>query len=399
MIQAQALGALAGAHELLLQLLEGLPARDCNRRFDAELPSAGWLLGRAVYLELHLLRGLVMGDDDLAQRVRHLFADEQPPGGDSDALLPPQDHLLNWADEVFDKHLTWLANPGFLPEHALLDESWLVWHLAERLGLLYERLLAVLNARSARRASADYQVQQVLEARLPVDDSIRIEQGHYRIGARDGVVMPNEQPPQIVELHAYRISRRPVSNAEYLAFIEDGGYRDSDCWDEGGRQWRAAAGVEGPWHWRRDNAGHWYAIGMNGAMDLHPGDLVNGLCAHEARAFAAWAAAHGQGLSGAVPPHEYQWEVAARLGEIELYGRVWEWCANTFHSYPSYQAPMDPVLEPCRPDDRAVALRGGCLHTQPSLRRSTFRLCAPAERRALFAGLRLVMPPGRAAWE
>ena len=115
MMEPQALGALAGGHEMLLQLLETLPARDCCRRFDDELPSAGWLLGRAVYLELHLLRGLVMGDDDLASRVRQLFADGDNPPAEVDAQLPPQAHLLNWAGEVFDQHLTWLANPDYLP--------------------------------------------------------------------------------------------------------------------------------------------------------------------------------------------------------------------------------------------------------------------------------------------
>ena len=56
MMDPQALGALAGTHSLLLQLVEDLPARDTNRCFDPQLPSAGWLLGRAVYLELHLRR-------------------------------------------------------------------------------------------------------------------------------------------------------------------------------------------------------------------------------------------------------------------------------------------------------------------------------------------------------
>jgi len=77
----------------------------------------------------------------------------------------------------------------------------------------------------------------------------------------------------------------------------------------------------------------------------------------------------------------------------------WEWCANTFHHYPDYQAPADPALEPCAAGDASVTLRGGCLHTQPGLRRSSFRYCAPPERRALFAGTRLVLPPGRAVWE
>ncbi len=399
MIDPQALGALSGTHELLLQLFETLPARDCNRRFDPELPSAAWLLGRAVYLELHLLRGLVMGDDDLASRIRHLFGDGDVPSATSDAELPPRDHLLGWATEVFDQHLTWLANPGQVPAHKLLSGSWLVWHLAQREALLYERLLAVLNARSAHRGRGDYQVSAVLQPRLPRDDSVRIEQGHYRIGARGDAVMPSEQPVQVVELHAYRISRRPVVNAEFLAFMQDGGYRDPAWWDKQGRTWLASVTVDSPWHWRQDPTGNWFAIGVNGPTDLQHDEPVAGLNAHEAYAFAAWAAARGEGLAGAVPQHEYQWEVATRLAEIEQLGRSWEWCANHFHRYPAYAEPVDPALEPCAADEETATLRGGCLHTQPGLRRTTFRLCARRDRRTMFAGTRLVTPPGKAAWE
>ena len=399
MIEPQALGALSGAHELLLQLIEDLPARDCNRRFDPRLPSAGWLLGRAVYLELHLLRGVVMGDDDLAGRVRHLFAEAQAPQSELDAQLPPRDHLLNWAGEVFDQDLSNLANPGQVAAHPLLQDSWLIWHLAQRHALIYERLLAVLVSRSGFYLQGEYRVGEVLQADLPRDDCSRIEQGHYRIGAREGAVMHHERPPQVVELNAYRISRRPVSNSEYLAFMQDGGYTDDGWWDQDGRDWKQSANTQAPWHWRQDANSHWYGIGINGPMDLHAADPVSGLNAHEVRAYCAWAAARGVNLSGAVPQHEYQWEVAARLGEIEMFGRSWEWCANGYHHYPDYQSPPDPTLDPCAADGVDGVLRGGCLHTLPSLRRSTFRHCACPDRRDLFAGTRLVMPPGKAAWE
>lgn len=396
----QALGALAGTHALLLQLLEGLPARDTNRCFDPQLPSAGWLLGRAVFLELHLLRSVVMQDDDLAAPVRHLFDDEHRPPTDAEAQLPALDHLLNWATGVFDQHLIWLANPGQLPSHPLLENGWLAWHLAQRHALTYERLLALLTARSAQqRAASEHVVAEVLQPRPARADSVRIEQGHYRVGAREGVVMHHEEPAQVVELHAYRICRHPVSNAEYLAFMLDDGYRNDDWWDAPGREWRDTCVAESPWQWRRDAAGHWYGGGTSGAMDLQVDDPVTGLTAHEARAYATWASAHVDGLTGAVPQHEYQWEVAARLGEIESVGRSWEWCANTFHVYPGHQAPTDTQLAPCATLGDAGMLRGGCLHTQPSLRRSTFRLCAMPQQRTLFAGTRLVLPPGKAAWE
>jgi iron(II)-dependent oxidoreductase len=398
MIEPQTLGALSGAQERLLQLVENLPARDCNRRFGREMPSAGWLLGRAVYLELHLLRGTVMDDDDLTQRVRHLFESGYRAQDGLDAQLPPQDHLLNWAAEIFDQDLTWLANPGFLPDHPLLDDGWLVAHLAQRHDLIYERLIAVLTARSAQRDRGEHSVKQVLHPRLPQDDCVRIEQGHYRIGAREGAAMANEQPAQMVELNAFRIARRPVNNAEYLAFLQDGGYRATGWWDEQGRRWLADVHSSCPLHWQQDAADHWYCIGTNGPIDLHPDDPVAGLSAHEARAYAAWAGANGRGLAGAVLQHEYQWEVAARLGEIDK-GRSWEWCSNTFHPYPGYRVRFDSAFEPCPATGDTRTLRGGCLHTQPSLRRATFRLCAPVGRRDLFAGTRLVIPPGKAAWE
>lgn len=399
MIDPQALGALAGTHELLLQLVESLPPRDCCRRFDDQLPSAGWLLGRAVYLELHLFRGRVIGDDDLAARVRHLFGPPEMRHPQADSALPPHDHLLHWAGEVFDQHLTWLANPALLPERATAVDSRLVWTLAELQALLYEQLLAVMGARSAQRGHAEYRVGTVLRPRLPIEDAERIEQGHYRIGAREGFAMPCEMPAQVVELHAFRINHRPVSNAEFLAFIDDGAYQTRDWWDEDGEAWRRQAATGAPWHWRRDTSGHWYAIGVNGPADLPPDEPVSGISAHEARAFAAWAAANGANLAGAVPQHEYQWEVAARLNAIEQSGRVWEWCANAPQPYADYLPPDDPDLDLCLHAPGQVALRGGSIHTQPRLRRSTFRWCADPAHRAGFAGLRLVMPPGKAAWE
>ena len=111
MIPPQTLGALANAHELIVRLAEQCPARDVNRSPDGRLASAGWLLGRAVYLETYLLREKLLGDDDLSSRVRHLFGPGIGPGPEIDAMLPPLDHLLNWAMEIFDHHLTLLAQP------------------------------------------------------------------------------------------------------------------------------------------------------------------------------------------------------------------------------------------------------------------------------------------------
>ncbi len=399
MIPAQTLGALAGIHERLVQLVETLPARDVNRRFHPRLPAAGWLLGRAVYLETHCLRGLVFDDHDLSGRVQHFFAHEITPDEALFAQLPPQDHLLNWAMEIFDHHMTLLANPRFLPQHPLLEDGWLPGWLVQRHALVYESLLAVNQARTLHRERGEYLVEQPLAPRLPTADSQRIDQGHYRIGAREGIAFDCEQPVQVSELHAFRIQKRPVSNAEYLAFMEDGGYTQDAWWDDAGLAWRARQERRAPWHWRQDAEGRWYGIGLNGPADLPPDEPVAGIGRHEALAFARWAAARVDALEGAVLQHEYQWETAARLGLLEDTGRVREWCANPFEAYDAYRAPDDPELASPGLNRGWGVLRGASLHSQPAVRRASFRLGAPADTDTAFAGLRLVLPPGPAFWE
>jgi len=399
MIPSQTLGALANTHELLTQLIEQCAPRDVNRSPSAQTEALGWLLGRAVYLETYLLRERLLDDDDLTKRVRHLFGPDIESGSSVESALPPQDHLLNWASEIFDHNLTLLANPGMLPEHPWLRDGWLPAWLLQKHGLSYEQMLSTTTAWSLSRHADSFMATQPLSARRPHADAIRVDQGHYRIGAREGVVFDCEQPVQMVELHSFRIQKHPVSNAEFLAFIVDGGYESEDWWDTEGATWLAGAHHKAPCHWGQDQHGQWYAVGMNGAMELHPDEPVSGLTAHEANAFAAWASAKGEGLDGAVPQHEYQWETAARMRLLEGTGRAWEWCANTFHSYEGYERPREHELASPGLDEDLISLRGACLHTQPSLRRASFRRGAHAANNTLFAGTRLVLPPGKAAWE
>jgi len=389
MIDPQSLGALANLHELLDQLVQDLPPAEANRRFHPELPSMGWLLGRSVYLELHWLREKIAGDDDLARRVRHIFAETERPTPEQEALLPPRDHLLNWAMEVQDTHLSLLANPGGLPDHPWLRNGWIVDYLVQVHGRLYEQMLSVRHARAVSRGGT-FRVDHPLEAAMPAADTLEIPQGHYRVGAREGVVFDNEQPMQMVEMRNFRIQRRPVDNAAWLAFMEAGGYRERDHWSEAGWQWKGDR--LHPWHWRRDDQGHWYAIGLNGPMPLFGDQPASGVSWYEAEAFANWLAATDEAFRGAILPHEYHWEAAARIGGLEEVGRVWEWCGNAPEPYEDYEKPVNPEMA-SRFDEESRVLRGGCLHTQPRLRRPSLRHWGPPGAGYLFSGVRLVLPP------
>jgi len=393
MIPHSLIASLHHQHELLTSLVESLSDEEYNVQYHPDLASVAWYFGRAVYLELYWLREVVAGDTDLTSRVRHVFADDGSSIASRLAVLPPRDHLLNWALEVFDQDLTRLANPAEGEAHAMLKDGWIVNYLAQVMSQCYEQMVNVLVERRLGEDFAGYAVQAPLVPALPAVDAVAIDQGHYRVGARGGVAFDNELPPMSAELHNFRIQRQPVTNAEFLAFLVDGGYENPSWWTEEGDAWRRAAVVAHPHHWRRDAAGRWFGVGVGGAADLVAEDPVHGLSRFEAEAFAAWAGERGEGLQGAVLQHEFQWEVAARGGHLSSVGRVWEWCGNVFEPYDTYSEPRDPEMRTREFDGRHWAVRGAALHTQPPIRRASYRGRAVSTARHGTIGLRLVLPP------
>jgi iron(II)-dependent oxidoreductase len=393
MTSPQILGQLSGLQAMMRELVTSVPSAEANARFDPELPCLAWYLGRSVYRETYWLREVLAGDPDLTRRVRKLFTPADLALEEQCTRLPPPDHLINWAQEIQDEHLRRLATPGELPAHPLLRNDRLQWFLLQETARDYEAMLSVLLARRLSTPTP-YRVAEPLMARMPAPELAEVNQGHYRVGSRDEpFAYDNELPPQAVELSGFRIAKRPVTNAEYLAFMEAGGYERQDLWTDEGRGWPAQSKVAAPWQWRRDPEGNWYEMALNGPVDLAAEEPVSGINRHEAAAVAAWASGLGGDLIGAVLQHEYQWEVAARTGVIEGTGRIWEWCANPFHPYPELSPfPDGTVSEPFFGGGH-FSLRGASLHTQRCLRRASFRNWALPQARCRFAGIRLVFPP------
>jgi iron(II)-dependent oxidoreductase len=211
-----------------------------------------------------------------------------------------------------------------------------------------------------------------------------IPAGTAGIGHADGPEpFDNELPCHEAAVHGFSIAERPVSNAEFLGFIEAGGYREARFWAKDGRLWLHASAACAPGHWRRDDDGHYYCIGPDGPVELAPEAAVTGLSRHEAAAFAAYA--------GARLPEEHEWEYAMKR-RPELWastGEGWEWCANAFYPYPGFRAfPYEGYSAPWF-DGRHYALRGAGPYTRPRLRRASFRNFYTADKRHIFAGVRL----------
>jgi iron(II)-dependent oxidoreductase len=374
---------LGRSQALLQALVEDADDHSYRSQYHPDLSPLGWHLGHCVYTECLWLHETIRGDDSVSAPIADLYTPPHTPKPARGSLLPRRSDLVTWARELNDFNLYTLQN--LRPEwrqHPLLENDYIIHFLIQHNSQHYETMLMILTQKRLTEYQPNGERRAPLEAVSPSDNRIDIPAGHYRIGGERPLAYDNELPRQQADLGPFAIGRLPVSNAEFLGFIEDNGYRRRELWSDSGWDWLQACQVQSPDHWRCSGVGDWHGVSIRGAYDLAAGEPVAGINHHEANAFARWA--------GARLPHEYQWEAACRIGLLEQTGRVWEWCSNSFHPYEGF-TPF-PYEEYSRPwfDDRHYSLRGGSLHTRPAIKRPSFRNFFEADKRHVFAGLRLV---------
>ena len=212
---------------------------------------------------------------------------------------------------------------------------------------------------------------------------ITCDGGERQIGCRDAAFcFDNETPAHTVYLHPYQIASRLVRNDEWLAFIEDGGYRTPTLWMSDGWACAQANGWTAPLYWRHMH-GTWWQMGLRGLTSLDSDSPVRHISWYEADAFARW--------SGARLPTEAEWEVAAARHDIdELIGHVWQWTASAYSPYPGYRPAAGAVGEyNGKFMINQMVLRGGSMATPADHTRPSYRNFFHPEKRWQFTGVRL----------
>jgi ergothioneine biosynthesis protein EgtB len=240
-----------------------------------------------------------------------------------------------------------------------------------------------------------------------------VEVGH----AGNGFAFDNESPKHKEFLDPFQLASRPVTCAEFLDFMNCGGYERPELWLSEGWDTVQAQGWRAPLYWHRDSSGEWSVFTLRGRMPMN--QLASTPVCHvsyfEADAFANWA---GKRL-----PAEAEWEVAAAelpvrgnllesgrlhpavyensrkdslIGEQstvvphQMFGDVWEWTRSPYIGYPGYR-PVAGALGEYNGKfmSNQMVLRGGSIVTPASHIRASYRNFFPSATRWQFSGIRL----------
>lgn len=210
---------------------------------------------------------------------------------------------------------------------------------------------------------------------------IEFDEGIYEIGyVGEGFCFDNELARHRVFLEPFKISDRLVTNAEFIEFIEDAGYRDFRLWHSEGWDWVNRERIGCPLHWHfRD--GEWFQFTLAGLRPVLPDSPVCHVSFFEAAAFAEWR--------GCRLPTEFEWEAAS--GKFD-WGLRWEWTNSAYLPYPGFRKPDGAVGEyNGKFMVNQMVLRGASVATPPGHSRPSYRNFFHPHLRWQFTGIRLAI--------
>jgi iron(II)-dependent oxidoreductase len=422
-------GALERSRDRSTLLTDAVDENDLVRQHSKLMSPLVWDLAHiGNQEELWLVRD-VGGRDPVRQDIDELYDAFQHPRAERPSLplLNPTEartYVREVRDKVFD-----VLDRTPLEGRRLVDNGFAFGMIVQHEQQHDETMLATHQLRKGAPVLHAPNPPAAPAERLPAE--VFVPGGPFEMGTSiEPWALDNERPAHRVQVEDFWIDTTPVSNGQYLAFMDAGGYDDPRWWSERGWAYRNEANLVAPRFWQRDGD-RWLRTRFGVVEPIPVDEPVVHVCYYEAEAYAAWA---GKRL-----PTEPEWEKAARfdpatgrsrrypwgdedptperanlgqlhlrpapvgaypagqspLGVRQLMGDVWEWLDSDFQPYPGFQAfPYKEYSEVFFGGDYKM-LRGGSFGTDKDAVRGTFRNWDHPIRRQIFAGFRCARDHGR----
>ncbi len=252
---------------------------------------------------------------------------------------------------------------------------------------------------------------------------VAMKGGLYKMGyGGDGFCYDIELPEHTVYLDDYTIDALPVTNGDYMKFMEDGGYTSYKYWLSDGWEKAQESGWNSPMYWESTDEG-WFTAGFAGRRPVNPDEPVCHVSFYEADAYCRWAGARlateaewekaalwnekrGQKMPfpwGDAPPsaeranllESYLWGCSdtgshpagkSPAGCHQMIGDVWEWTSSEFVGYPGFKSGFDEYNDKWFTNQKV--LRGGSFGTPAGSIRGSYRNFFRLDERWMFCGFR-----------
>ena len=216
-------------------------------------------------------------------------------------------------------------------------------------------------------------------AEVPTNEYLKITEGVYEIGFQgEGFCFDNELGRHKIYLQEFEIARDLVTNAEFLEFINDGGYQDFRHWHAEGWDWIKKSQAIAPLYWHKLE-GEWMNYTLQGLKRILTEDALCHINFYEAAAFASW--------KGMRLPTEMEWEIASNQLN---WGTRWEWTGSAYLPYPGFSKAPGAIGEyNGKFMVNQMVLRGSSIATPAGHSRNTYRNFFHPSHQWQFTGLRL----------
>ena len=392
------------------RLAEPLSAEDCGVQSMEEASPTKWHLAHTSwYFETFVLENAVPGYRHFDADYRVLFNSYY--NGVGEQYARPRRGLLSRPDLAsvlayrahVDRHMSVLLDKGSdLASDAYGVVEVGIHHEQQHQELVLTDLKHMLSQNPTHPTYRS--LEHPAERKAPAQGWKRQGEGLRQIGHDGtGFAFDNERPAHRCFVAGFELATRPVTNAEYLAFMQAGGYHEPTHWLSDGWAAVGAQGWRAPLYWQECESG-WQVQTLGGLRAVNPDEPVCHVSYYEADAYARFA--------GCRLPTEAEWEAAAAdqplLGGFveddllhpapagpgdglkQLYGDVWEWTASPYVPYPGYRPPEGALGEyNGKFMSNQLVLRGGSCATPASHIRPTYRNFFYPDARWQFSGIRL----------